>query len=797
VTVLGEPGIGKTRLVDEFLVQLPSDVKVLQGRTNEFDEDPTFAPLGEMLRRELGLDRDAAAEEFRERLDEVVQRCCEPSDAEVTAARLGLALGLTEPAREGRRYRAAELRAGFLSFLRGLTRSGPVVMVFEDLHMARQGLIDVLDQLLEGARELPVMIVAVARDELLEKHQVWGGHPDSLSLRLEPLPPEDAQELARASGESLDDRTAARIAQNTGGNPFFIVETTGMMLDAHAEHLHGAPHSHLLPPTVQAVVASRIDHLPDDARDLFRKASAFSMLSFSESDLPLVTDAPEDGALKTLEEAELLVQDADRPGKWRFRHEMLRDVAYESLPKRERMRLHERIVERMREAGVIHKHPQGVAWHLEQAAVAGLDLDPNDRTLADRAVEALAHAGDVARWRIESRTAIGLYDRALALAGDEEGWGFREARILSTRGEALYWLGRFEDAAASLARALDIGADEAWTVTHASRFLGDIELNVRGRPDRAAELFDAALIASKELGDPWAESRTLLMGAWVPYWRGEYDTARSMFERALELARTNPEGDRWAEARALTSLTSITSPSGDERETIELARQALELGKAMRDPFTTAVAQQAVANSHRRMLELDEAFRDMDQSVRTFHDLDARWEEASALGDRGTVRRLQGDLEGAERDLRETIRLSRELGERALMTWTVDRLVLVLILQKEFARARAELTESLMSIDPEDPSFRETFLVSEILVHLAEGDRETARERGAALLELHRSMGRRNEIAATTWWVGRLLGPDVAGGEEAMAQARATLEDAGWVQFVHEPDLVLRAIGME
>jgi hypothetical protein len=99
-----------------------------------------------------------------------------------------------------------------------------------------------------------------------------------------------------------------------------------------------------------------------------------------------------------------------------------------------------------------------------------------------------------------------------------------------------------------------------------------------------------------------------------------------------------------------------------------------------------------------------------------------------------------------------------------------------------------------MSVDPGDPSFRETFLVSELLVHLAEGDTDTARERGAALLELHKGMGRRNEIAATTWWVGRLVGPDVVGGEEAMAAARATLEDAGWVQFVKEPDLVLDAL---
>src|SRR4051794_11686802 len=168
-TVLGEPGVGKSRLVDEFLVQLPSDVKVLTGRSSEYEEEPTFAPLAEMLRRELGLDRDAPVEEFRETLEQVVAGCCDITEVEQTAAQLGLALGLTEPAREGRRYRAAELRAGFLSCLTGLSRSGPVVMVFEDLHVARPALLDVLDQLLEGARELPVMVIAVARDQLLEE----------------------------------------------------------------------------------------------------------------------------------------------------------------------------------------------------------------------------------------------------------------------------------------------------------------------------------------------------------------------------------------------------------------------------------------------------------------------------------------------------------------------------------------------------------------------------------------------------------------------------------------------------
>ena len=116
--------------------------------------------------------------------------------------------------------------------------------------------------------------------------------------------------------------------------------------------------------------------------------------------------------------------------EWTFKHILTRDVAYESLPKRERLRLHVQVADGL-EREDPGRWPQVVAWHLEQAALASLDLDPQDRTLADRAVKALSRAGDVARRRIESRAAIDLYERALALAGPEDTWGQREARILT------------------------------------------------------------------------------------------------------------------------------------------------------------------------------------------------------------------------------------------------------------------------------------------------------------------------------------------------------------------------------
>ena len=283
-------------------------------------------------------------------------------------------------------------------------------MVFDDLQFAQPALLELIESVMAAARRLSLFVICVARDDLLDHRPGWGGGlSDSATLRLEPLRPAEAKDLARAAGEGLDDATAERIAIQTGGNPFFIIETTGMLLQRHAEHQTGIVHSHVLPPTVQAVVASRIDHLPDDARELLRKASVFARSTFSISELALIAEPKED-ILRTLEEEEVLVRDQDRPGVWRFRHEMLRDVAYESLPKRERLRLHVQVADGL-ELEDPGRWPQVVAWHLEQAALASLDLDPQDRTLADRAVKALSRAGDVARRRIESRAAIDLYER--------------------------------------------------------------------------------------------------------------------------------------------------------------------------------------------------------------------------------------------------------------------------------------------------------------------------------------------------------------------------------------------------
>jgi class 3 adenylate cyclase/tetratricopeptide (TPR) repeat protein len=786
VTVIGEVGIGKSRLVQELLAGLPAETEVLVGRASEFGEDVTFAPLVDLVRRRLGVSGDALSSDVAHRLEDVVNDCCDPTDAERVTAQLGLLLGLSQDGRDQRPYRAAEIRSGFLSFLEGLARTAPVVVVLEDLHLARPPLLDLVEEVLRSGRRLPLAVVAVAREDLLRNREGWGtGLADAMILRLEPLSPDESRELATAAAGKLDEATADRIARQAGGNPFFIVETTGMLLHEADQHRHGpaAPRT-VAPPTVQAVVASRIDHLPEAARNLIRVASIFPGGAFHEETLALVTQA-DPALLGTLEAEELLLRDEDDPRRWRFRHELLREVAYDSLPKRERRRLHERVAEGIEGSEPSAKHAQQTAFHLEQAALAARDLDPSDTEPARRAAAALSRAGDLARWRMESRAAIDLYERALVLADDRA-----RAWPLAGIGEARYWLGEYEAAEASLSAALDAAGDEADVQALAGRFLGDIALNIHGQPERAERLFTDAEAAARRGGNLWSLSRTLLMSGWVPYWRGDFDAARERFERALEIARSNPETDRWGEARALISLAGIASALGRPREVLDKADRALALGREMGDPFTVATAQERRSNSFRAQWRLDEALECSIEAVRIYRDLGARWELASALGDRGAVYRLLGRLPEAEADLREALDLCTELGDRVLIAFTIAELAIILTFDGRVDEARKVLEESTLPSPLDAPGDRTAILWARMFVALAEGDEGAAQGYADELLSIDRERGREMELAIDTWWVAALFGADAVGGEGEVEWSRQRLEEAGYVRAFREPETV-------
>jgi class 3 adenylate cyclase/tetratricopeptide (TPR) repeat protein len=673
-TVVGESGIGKSRLADELVAGLDPAITVLTGRGQPYTDTATFATAEAMVRDLASIEDTDPVEKARQRLAETVDRWCARDDAERTVERLEMLLGLTRRRRRDEYAFVDDVHAGFLALIEGIARDAPVVVVFEDVQLLPAPMLDLIERLAARARHGPrqALILALARPALLDERPGWAsGATNAVMMRLEPLPSEEAIELVRqADGGHIEESEAAEIAARTGGNPFFIVETTGMCLPLE-EGSPSAPRPSL-PPTVQAVVSARLDALAPELRDLTRRGSVF-LYSFDLAELAVVGDAAIQ-ELHRLEEAEILLRDesGSRP-RWRFRHATLREVAYGSLPKRERMRLHELVADNLVASG----HPSWAADHLELAALASLDLDPDDRRLPERAADALVEAGDRSRRRIESRPAVDLYERALAVSGPEERWGVREARALAGIGEARYWLSEYPAATEALERAVTLGTEhgDQFALALALRFLGDIAINVEGDVDKAERLLDRSLEAAEALGEPFAIARSLLFAGWVPWTRDRYDEAEALWRRALTLAEENEDG--WARVRALTSLSINRTDMDDPEEALRLIDQASALAEERGDQFSIAVTTVQRSRVFEELGRLEKALPGFDRGIAIFEDLGARWELADATAERGIVRRELGRLDEAEGDLRFAIRLSEELGELQLASWTWRALALV------------------------------------------------------------------------------------------------------------------------
>jgi tetratricopeptide (TPR) repeat protein len=478
-------------------------------------------------------------------------------------------------------------------------------------------------------------------------------------LRLDPLSSEDSIHLVRHAGAGIADSQATEIAERAGGNPFFIIETTGMLM---TNGTGGAPGVRTaIPPTVQAVVSARLDALPTRLRELARRASVF-MYAFDREELAVIDDAATLQELEELEEMEVIVRDNL---VWRMRHATLKDVAYASLPKRERLRLHNLVAEYLVEKG----HRSLAADHYELAARASLDLDPNDREAPDRAADSLLFAGDRARRRMEIRSAIDRYERALIMSGPESGWGMREGRALAGLGEARYWLGEYRLATEALDRAVALAEvhNDSFALALALRFLGDIAINFEADVDKAEKLLDRSLHEAEKLGDSMAIVRTLLFAGWVPWTRERYEEAEVIWRRALDLV--GPK-DHWARVRALTALSINRSEMKDLEGALALIDEASALAEETGDQFSVANTSVQRGRVLTDLGRHEDALPWFDRGFAIFSDLGARWEMADARAARGIAKREVGRLDEAEEDLRYAIRIAEELGDRQLPGWT-------------------------------------------------------------------------------------------------------------------------------
>jgi DNA-binding SARP family transcriptional activator/tetratricopeptide (TPR) repeat protein len=648
-TVLGEAGIGKSRLAREFATTLGSKAWVLTGHCPAYGDGITFWPLREVvLEAAGGVGRDA-----------LLDLLATVDDAESIADQVAGAIGAAATPE-----RPDALFPALRRFFEVLAWERPVALILEDVHWAQPTLLDLVEYLADGT-PAPLFLLCLARPELLEQRGAWAGGFNAASIVLEPLGLDDSQKVIadRLGGQPLPAETVTRIVQTAQGNPLFAEQ----MLAALGEEGQFS-----VPASVQALLAARLDRLGPAQRDLIRSASVLGTKFSLAALMPLLPDDARPFAVRHLEALErkelILPSPPSALGNetFRFRHDLIQLAAYRSMTKDTRAELHQRVAQWFEAQAMMGtlEFEEIVGYHLEQAhnyrGELG-QLDGQARALGVRAGEQLASAGLRAFARFDAAAAENLLSRAKALLPHDHALGSKLRRNLA---EAYEVMGRHADADAILAELL-----ETVRVAKDSRLEYSVRLErarirlatgpdpmsldaIRGEAERALRVFEGA-------GDEAGLSQACHVLGLVRLRLGELREMEEVARRGLAHAERSGNareelGARWSVSTAL--VAGATPAKACIRSCQELARW-----RGTENPGV--LADLAVLRS--MLGEFDEARELIDRARRL---LVERMRARRPLG--GVARRaaeveiIAGDLATGERELRAALDLGLEMGER-------------------------------------------------------------------------------------------------------------------------------------
>jgi AAA ATPase-like protein/tetratricopeptide repeat protein len=370
VTLVGDAGVGKSRLAAELLAH--AGARVVQGRCLSYGEGITYWPVVEVLK----------------------QLNADPSDEAAAAALRSLL---------GDRHETTSADEIAWAFRKLLEEQAPLVCVFDDIQWGEETFLDLVEHVALLSSGAPFLLLCLARPELAERRPQW-----PVTLRLEPLPGGDVDALIP---EGVPTELRERIARAAGGNPLFVTEMVAMAREAEGDVI--------VPPNLKALLAARIDALEQSERSVLERGAVEGELFHRTAVQALSGDGQVAPRLATLVRKELLRPDkAQLTGDdaFRFRHLLIRDAAYDALPKATRAELHERFASWLQERATdLVELDEILGYHLEQAARYKAELGEPNAELAERAAQRLAAAGRRALWRGDYRAAGPLIVRALEL----------------------------------------------------------------------------------------------------------------------------------------------------------------------------------------------------------------------------------------------------------------------------------------------------------------------------------------------------------------------------------------------
>ncbi|HEX4745444.1 MAG TPA: adenylate/guanylate cyclase domain-containing protein [Gaiellaceae bacterium] len=715
-TIYGEAGVGKSRLAREFLDGVER-ASVLMGRALPYGEGVTYWPLGEMVKAAAGISDDDPLEEAFEKLREC---CAEEAVADV----LGLASGLME-ALEGERS-PQEIAWAAREVMQGIADVQPLILLFEDIHWAEAPLLDLIEHIADWVRA-PVLILCLARPELLETRPDWGGgRVRSTAIELEPLSEDESAELveqllsqlAGAAGERPTSLPREAL-DRAEGNPLFVEETIRMLVESGS----GNGSADRVPDTLQALIAARIDHLSPDAKTLLQRASVIGRVFWRgalEHLAPDVADHTE--ALEDLLGREFLLREPrssiSGEAAYRFKHALIREVAYTGLSKLARAQYHARFAEWLADR-TGEELVEIRAYHLDQAVEFLTELEgapPEELAhetaaalvkAAKRAIarESYANARSLGVRALELRPTLGARYVAARAAWRLQDWSAVQVEMEKVREQA---------------RALDDRVLEAMAVAA----LGEAALKRDGDADRAQELVDRALEMLADQDDPVARFEALTIRAIIAGWHANMDEVVLYMERAYALAMDAGRKDLQTTAAQILAQTHLVRLELDEAEL--LLTRALELAGESGSIRSRAGASLAYGWFLSLRGELDAAETVYEEVRQSATELGIEPTIAAALMRLGGVAVKRGDYRRAEKLFREALRITATRGDRGFLPDTKASLAEVLALVGKIDEAERLMAEVQRSPRPEDKHFAVTVDGVLAIVRAAQGRDEEA-----------------------------------------------------------------------
>ncbi len=709
VTVFGAAGVGKSRLLHEFLARSGNRVSAVRGRCLSYGEGITFWPLADIVRHAAGITDNDSLEQARSKLDSLVGE----GNRDV-ADRIACAIGFSQAT-----FPIQETFWAARRLFELLARGKPALVVIDDIHWAEESFLELL-KFVADSTEAPVVVVCSSRPELLEDHAEWIQERENVKrIVLEPLSQEESSRVVEnlLGSAHLDEAIRSRIIEAAEGNPLFVEQMLSMLIDDGALVqddrnrwvLVSEVGTITIPPTISALLTARLDRLGATERAVIERSAVIGQVFFRGAVEELSPEGvrPFVGpSLQSLTRKEFI-----RPHEsifagqeaFRFAHILIRDAAYHGLLKRIRAELHERFVDWLEQAASdrLMEYEEIRGYHLEQAYLILVQLGPADEhaaRLGARGAEYLSSAGHRALARGDLPAAASLLRRAASLLplGDRARPG-----LLMEAGEALFELGEFPVADLVLGAAIDearaLGNAALASTAELVRLhlhyatQGEVEERVIQQVDRLMPILEEAQ-THEGLVRAW---RVLTLVHWTA---GRYSAAEQATQHMIEEAQLG--GDPTLEHRFLGSLaiSALYGPTPVD-EAIKRCEELRE--RAEGDRKAEALTCCALAHLQ-AMLGRFEAARDLFRRSRAlFEEFGWKLEAALTSIDSGPAELLAGDPQAAESELRRDFDALDRMGERNYISTTAGWLAEALYRQGQLDEAErfARFCEEVAAFD--------------------------------------------------------------------------------------------------